>query len=166
MVEADKERKTALDFAEANKPKPEALDIESHQKINLSISASKTAIQQKYSMNSLEDKTNGLGFKSLVALTAFSTSGTKEEGGLMKPGKKREKPMSALEEIMRKDELAKDQIKKKKVAPDDILATGSLKNVDGEGLYIKGEKSNKDEKKRESGKVVKLLEIVDEEEEP
>merc|ERR1712156_1140583 len=161
MVEADKERKTALDFAEANKPKPEALDIESHQKINLSISASKTAIQQKYSMNSLEDKTNGLGFKSLVALTAFSTSGTKEEGGLMKPGKKREKPMSALEEIMRRDELAKDQIKKKKT--DDILATGSLKNVDGEGLYIKGEKSDK---KRESGKVVKLPEIVDEEEEP
>ena len=39
MVEADKERKTALDFAEANKPKPEALDIESHEKINLSISA-------------------------------------------------------------------------------------------------------------------------------
>merc|ERR1711893_522685 len=83
-------------------------------------------------MNSLDDKTNGLGFKSLVALTAFSTSGTKEGGGLMKPGKKREKPMSALEEIMRKDELAKDQIKKKKVAPDDILATGSLKNVDEE----------------------------------
>merc|ERR1712217_572227 len=126
-----------------------------------SISASKTAIQQKYSMNSLEDKTNGLGFKSLVALTAFSTTGTKEEDGLMKPGKKREKPMSALEEIMRRDELAKDQIKKKKT--DDILATGSLKNVDGEGLYIKGEKSK--DKKRESGKVMKLPEIVDEEEE-
>merc|ERR1719186_1722603 len=84
--------------------------------------------------------------------------------------------MSALEEIMRRDEINKEQIKKKKV--DDILATGSLKNVDGEGLYIKdksgsvSKKENKDSGKqsgkesRREGKVVKLPEIVDEEEEP
>ena len=176
MVAADSERKTAMDFAESNVDlKTKNLDLESHKKVIMSISASKSAILQKYSMNSLDDA-NGLGFKSLVAMTAFNTSGTKEETGLMKPGRKRDKPMSCIEEIMLKDGMAKDQIYKKKNT-DDILATGCLKNVDGAGLYVKkdketnkkeesdGSKTDKKESRRE-GKIVKLPEIVDDEEEP
>lgn len=162
MVAADAERKTALDFAEANKPDAEKVNIENHRKINLSISASKTALQKKYASDL--DSNGGLGFKSLVALTAFSTSGTKEESDSLKPkaGQKREKPMTALEEIMMQGEKEKETSKQRKLEGDDALATSSLQTVSGDGLEIKGENGKK------KGKIIKMPEIIqeDEEEEP
>lgn len=138
MVDANSARKDALDFAEANKPKPEALDIDGHAKINLSIQTSKKALQRKYEDGVTKD--GGLGFKSLVAMTAFSSAGTKEEKATLKPGVKRAKPMSALEEIKLQNEAYKQsQEARKKTAGSH--ASASLHTVDGEGLTVKQPKT-------------------------